>query len=425
MLTDAQIRKAQKADKPYKLSDTGGLYLYVTVAGGKPWRLKYRLGGRERLLSIGPYSSIGLADARATAAEAKKMLREGKDPSLEKRRRRLMVATDGGDTFEAIAREWHAINKGQWVDLHAYDVLHSLERDVFPDLGAIPIKDITAANVLAVLRKIEKRPAPETARRVRQRISAVFVYAIASGRAESDPAAIVQKAMAPMVKGRQPAITDLEAARAILRAVDAEPASPVTKLALRLLALTVVRPGTLITTPWEEIDAIDPAWPIWQVPAARMKLRLYYKGDEGRDHLVPLPTQSIETLKAVRALTGRGPFLFPNQRHAHKPASENALGYLLNRAGYHHRHVPHGWRATFSSVMNERFKHDRHIIDLMLAHVPANRVEGAYNRAEHLERRIELAQEWANLLMVDQMPADELVKVRRRRSPLRELAAAP
>jgi integrase len=309
--------------------------------------------------------------------------------------------------------------------LHAYDVLHSLERDVFPDLGAIPIKDITAANVLAVLRKIEKRPAIETARRVRQRISAVFVYAIASGRAESDPAAIVQKAMAPMVKGRQPAITDLEAARAILRAVDAEPASPVTKLALRLLALTVVRPGTLITTPWEEIDAIDPARPIWQVSAVRMKLRLHYKGDEARDHLVPLPTQSIETLKAVRALTGRGPFLFPNQRHAHKPASENALGYLLNRAGYHHRHVPHGWRATFSSVMNERFKHDRHIIDLMLAHVPANRVEGAYNRAEHLERRIELAQEWANLLMVDQMPADELVKVRRRPSPLRELAAAP
>src|ERR1700751_5898135 len=162
MLTDAQVRKVQKADKPYKLCDTGGLYLYVTATGGKLWGLKYRLGGKERLLSIGPYPGVGLADARATAAEAKKMLREGKDPSLEKRRQRLTVATDGGDTFEAIAREWHAINKGQWVDLHAYDVLHSLERDVFPDLGAIPIKDITAANVLAVLRKIEKRPALET-----------------------------------------------------------------------------------------------------------------------------------------------------------------------------------------------------------------------------------------------------------------------
>src|SRR6516225_10548848 len=159
MLTDAQIRKAEKADKPYKLSDTGGLYLYITVAGGKLWRLKYRLGGKERVLSIGPYPGIGLADARAMTAKAKKLLREGKDPSLEKRRQRLTVATESGDTFEAIAREWHAINKGQWVDLHAYDVLHSLERDVFPDLGAIPIKDITTENVLVVLRKIEKRPA--------------------------------------------------------------------------------------------------------------------------------------------------------------------------------------------------------------------------------------------------------------------------
>jgi integrase len=414
MLTDAQIRKAKAALKPYKLTDGRGLHLYVTPAGGKLWRLRYAFERREKLLSIGPYPSVGLSDAREAATSAKRVLWEGRDPAIEKRRRRLEVVTAGGTTFEAIAREWHELNKGHWVELHAYDVLHSLERDVFPELGATPIKNITAGDVLSVLRKIENRPTVETARRIRQRISAVFVYAIASGRAENDPAAIVQKAMKPVKKGRQPAITDLEQAREILRRADATPASPVTKLALRLLALTSLRPGTLIATPWAELDELDPETPVWQVPAARMKLRLQYKDDETRGHLVPLPTQAIDVIEALRKLTGRTPYLFPNQRHAHRPASENAIGYLLNRAGYHHRHVPHGWRATFSTVMNERFKHDRHIIDLMLAHVPKDRVESAYNRAEHLARRIELAQAWADTIMADQMPIEDLISLRRR-----------
>jgi integrase len=389
------------------------LHLYVTPAGGKLWRLRYEFVRKEKLLSIGPYPSVGVADARDAVTTAKRLLREGKDPAVEKRLRRLEVVTDGGTTFEAVAREWHAMNKGHWVEVHANDVLNSLQRDVFPDLGAAPIKSITAANVLSVLRKIENRPAIETARRIRQRISAVFVYAIASGRADNDPAATVQKAMKPVKKGRQPAITDLEQAREILRRADATPASPVTKLALRLLALTSLRPGTLITTPWTELGDLDPKTPVWQVPAARMKLRLQYKDDDARDHLVPLAAQAIDVIKALRKLTGRTPYLFPNQRHAHRPASENAIGYLLNRAGYHHRHVPHGWRATFSTVMNERYKQDRHIIDLMLAHVPKNSVEGAYNRAEHLGRRIELAQAWADLIMANQMPIEDLINLRR------------
>jgi integrase len=423
MLTDVQIRKAKAADKPYKLTDGGGLHVYVTSAGGKLWRLRYEFERKEKLLSIGPYPSVGLAEAREVATNAKRLLREGKDPAVEKRLRRLQIVTDGGTTFEVVAREWHDMNKGHWVEQHAYDVLNSLERDVFPDLGSAPIKNITAANVISVLRKIENRSAAETARRIRQRMSAVFVYAIASGRAENDPAAAVQKAMRPVKKGRQPAITDLEQAREVLRRADATPASPVTKLALRLLALTALRPGTLITAPWAELDELDPEIPIWQVPAARMKLRLQYKDDDERDHLVPLPTQAIDIIKALRKLTGRTPYLFPNQRHAHRPASENAIGYLLNRAGYHHRHVPHGWRATFSTVMNERYKHDRHIIDLMLAHVPKNVVEGAYNRAEHLERRIELAQAWADLIMIDQTPIDDLLNLRRSVAPRIETTA--
>jgi integrase len=317
-----------------------------------------------------------------------------------------------------------ARHQQHWVEQHAYDVLHSLERDVFPALGSIPIKSITAANVLSVLRTIENRPAAETARRIRQRMSAVFVYAIASGRAENDPASAVQKAMKPVKKGRQPAITDLEQAREVLRSADATPASPVTKLALRLLALTALRPGTLITTPWAELDDLDPKTSVWQVPAARMKLRLQCKDDDSRDHLVPLATQALDVIKALCRLTGRTPYLFPNQRNAHRPASENAIGYLLNRAGYHHRHVPHGWRATFSTVMNERYKHDRHIIDLMLAHVPKNSVEGAYNRAEHLERRIELAQVWADLIMAGQMPIEDLLNLRRLPAPRLETTVA-
>jgi integrase len=424
MLTDAQIRKAKAADKPYKLTDGAGLHVYVTPSGGKLLRLRYEFERKEKLLSIGPYPSVGVAEAREAVATAKRLLREGKDPAVEKRLRRLQIVTDGGTTFEAIAREWHGINKGHWVEQHAYDVLHSLERDVFPDLGSIPIKSITAANVLSVLRTIENRPAAETARRIRQRISAVFVCAIASDRAENDPAAAVQKAMKPVKKGRQPAITDLEQAREVLRRADATPASPVTKLALRLLALTALRPGTLITTPWDELENLDLRAPVWQVPASRMKLRLHYKDDDERDHLVPLATQALDVIKALRRLTGRTPYLFPNQRHAHRPASENAIGYLLNRAGYHHRHVPHGWRATFSTVMNERYKHDRQIIDLMLAHVPKNSVEGAYNRAEHLDRRIELAQVWADLIMAGQMPIEDLLNLRRLPAPLLETTVA-
>jgi integrase len=265
--------------------------------------------------------------------------------------------------------------------------------------------------VLACLRPIEKRGAKETARRIRQRMSAVFVYAVASGRAENDPAAMVKKAMAPMKKGKQPAITDLAKAREMLQKAEAEMAHPVTKLALRLLALTAVRPGTLTPTPWSEWT---PLGDTWHIPAERMKLRLHYKDDEARDHLVPLSRQALEAIDALRQVSGRGPLAFPNTRHAHKPMSENAIGYLLNRAGYHHRHVPHGWRATFSSVMNERFPADRHVIDLMLAHVPKDKVEGAYNRALYLDRRRELAQEWADIILEGALPASKLLEGPRR-----------
>jgi integrase len=245
--------------------------------------------------------------------------------------------------------------------------------------------------VLMVLREIEARPAPETARRVRQRISAVFVYSVALGIGETDPAAIVRGAMAPVIKTRQPAITDLAEARKVLAAVESQPAHPTTKLANRLLALTAVRPGELRAARWEEFEGLDGKQPLWRIPAERMKMK--------KEYLVPLSHQAVEVITATRALNGRCPLVIPSSRHAHHPLSENSIGYLLNRAGYHGRHVPHGWRATFSSTMNEAFRSDRHVIDLMLAHAPKDKTEAAYNRAIHMERRRELAQLWADMLL--------------------------
>lgn len=399
MLTDVQIRKAKPAEKAYKLSDSGGLYLQINTSGSKLWRVKYRFRGKEKLLSLGAYPDISLGDARSARDKAKEDIKAGRDPSAVKKLERLAITRPEADTLESVAREWYELQKSHWVERHAIDVIESLEKEAFPYLGSFLIRDLTPTDILPVLRLIEKRGAIETARRVRQRLSAVFVYAIASGRANNDPAAMVQKAMAPLKKGRQPAIIDIAQVHVMLRSVETTPASPVTKLGLRILALTAVRPGTLVSTPWDEWNDEALESGIWQIPAARMKLKLAHKGDESRDHIVPLSHQTVEAIRALRSVSGRGPMAFPNGRHAHKQMSENALGYLLNRSGYHHKHVPHGFRATFSSVMNERFPADKPIIDLMLAHVPKDKVEGAYNRALHIERRIELAQLWADIVM--------------------------
>lgn len=409
MLTNAQIKKAKPAEKAYRLVDGSGLHLFVTPAGGKLWRYRYKVEGVEKLLTLGKYPLVSLQDARAARDAAKTQQRGGHDPGVVKKIKKLTGGRIGKATFEELAREWHALQKPRWVERHADDVLNSLERDVFPHIGNLIPSDITPATVLGVLRMTENREAKETARRLRQRISAVFVYGIASGRADQDPAAIVTKAMAPLKKGKQPAVVDLEGVHEMLRQTEAVPAYGVTKLAVRLLALTAVRPGTLATAPWSEFNDLDSDKPVWRIPAERMKLKLEHKEDEARDHLVPLSRQAVEVISAVRSITGKGPFVFPNARHAHKPMSENAMGYLLNRAGYHSKHVPHGFRSSFSTIMNERFPADRAIIDFMLAHVPKDKVETAYNRALYLPRRIELAQEWADLLMQKAPPAAELL----------------
>ncbi len=423
MLTDLKVRTAKPRDRDYKLTDSGGLYLYVTTKGYRSWRMKYRFGGKEKTLTFGPYPEVPLSEARDRRDAARRLLRDFRDPAIEELKRKLVAAADHAATFETVARRWHEMHKSRWTPVHAADVLKSLEREIFPFLGSVPISQIDAPLVLASLRKIEARGSLETAKRVRQRMSAVFIYAISAGICANDPAATVAKAMKPARKRtKQPALASLEELQRLLRDVESSGASPVTKVASRLLALTTVRPAVLRGARWDEFEGID--WEagmareeglaLWRIPSQRMKLVLERKDDASYEHIVPLSRQAVEALVAIRPLTGRYPLAFPSERHGHRPLSENAIGYLYNRSGYHGRHVPHGWRAAFSTIMNERAERsgradDRAIIDLMLAHVPPNTVEGAYNRAAYMPRRREIAQEWADVLVKGLAPPDEFL----------------
>jgi len=420
MLTDAKLRALKPAEKPFKVSDAHRLYVYVTPNGSKLWRMNYVYLGKNKCLSFGPYPEVGLADARAARDEARSELREGRDPAVLKQLKAQARIDAAACTFEKMAREWHEMAKAQWAPKHAYDVLHSFERDIFKHIGGVPIGSLTTVRVLEVLRQIERRPAIETAKRVRQRMSAVFAYAIACGIDTENPAEKVVGALKPMPrKGRQPAITSINLLRKLLADAESDPAHPVTLLALRLLALTVVRPGELRYATWQEFEDLDGLHPLWRIPSDRMKGDLERKGEWDGDHLVPLSRQAVQVIEVLRTLTGTAAYVFPSTRSLHKPMSENAIGYLLNRAGYHGRHVPHGWRAAFSTIMNEWAKvsgraDDREVIDLMLAHVPRNKVEGAYNRAAYMPRRRELAAIWADMLMKGLPDADTLIAVRRR-----------
>ncbi len=409
MLSDAKVRAAKGRAKPYKLTDTNRLFLLVTPSGGKLWRWNYNYDGKQKSMAFGAYPLVSLGDARAKRDEAYTALCEGRDPAIVKRLKIEANLEAARQTFEKLARAWHANAAPQWAARHADDVIRSLERDVFPTIGDLPVSEITPPLILGTLREIESRGSIETAKRIRQRISAAFVYGIAEGLVKIDPAEKLGAVLKPLRKGRQPAITELAPLQAMIRAAEEDYARPISRLALRLLALTAVRPNEIRGAQWAEFEDLDGTAPLWRIPAARMKGDLDRKEEMGGDHLVPLASQAIAVLRALWPLTGGGDLLFPSTRHGHRPMSENTLGYLLNRAGYHGHHVPHGFRAAFSTLMNEWAEregkeHDRQVIDLMLAHVPKAKVEGAYNRAAYMPRRRELAKVWADMLS-DGLPA--------------------
>lgn len=430
MLTDARCRSAQPQEKPYKLSDSEGLYLLVSPTGFKSWRWKYRIGKTEKKLGLGPYPNVSLKAARELRDEAARLKRQGLDPALELKRQADERAAKTEDTFEVLARAWHTNKLATWSEKHAAVVMASLQDDAFcktsakglwsGEFGQLPIREITAPMVLEVVRAVEARGAIDGAHRLRQRMSDVFVFAIADGKAKDDPAGTVKKALKPVVKGRYPALRSIEDARELLRVTEAAPAHPLTKLASRLLAITAARSGPLRHAEPAEFEHLDdPARAQWRIPAEKMKLGLEDKKDEAFEFIIPLPWQAIEIVKAALKLAGRGPLLFPGTRHAHRPMSENAISTMYKRfPEFRGRHVPHGWRSTFSTIMNElavaeNRRGDREIIDLMLAHKPEG-VEAIYNRAAYMPRRREIAQEWADMLIQDLQPAAELLEGRRK-----------
>jgi integrase len=403
MLTNAAVKAARPRTAAYKLSDERGLHLFVAANGRKTFRWRFRWEAREQLLTIGAWPEISLDAARARAELAREQLGRGEDPRAAGAADRLE------NRFDDIGRRWHAHMLPRWTPVHAGDVLASLERDVFPAIGAMPIGSITVPVVLSALRLIESRGRLETARRVRQRISAVFSFAIAEGLVEQDPAAIVGRALMPPAPARHhPALVDIDGARDLLAAAELVDASPATKLASRFLALTAVRLGALRGARWAEIEDLDGHAPIWRIPAARMKLAAAKKVDPANDHLVPLSAQAVAVLRVARK-NGYDTHSLIFTGAAGGPIGEAAIGALYVRARSSRKHVPHGWRATFSTILNEARPDDRGQIDRALGHVAGKRdkeedginrkVEGAYNRSQLLGRRRELFQAWADLLM--------------------------
>ncbi|UAK25839.1 tyrosine-type recombinase/integrase [Sphingomonas nostoxanthinifaciens] len=436
VLTDAKIKAARPREAAYKLGDSGQLFLHVTPAGGKHWRMNYTYGRNEagrpaqKTLKLGPYPALTLLDARKRRDEAKYQLRDGRDPAVERRVSTKARTAETENTFEIVARRWHDLRLPTWSAIHGMDVMRSLERDVFPAIGDLPITVIDSAKVLETLSAIAARGAVETAHRIRQRISDVYVYAIPAGLAKSNPAADLVKALPKVPRSKkQASIIDrledhgdqLRAVRQMVIDCEAERCRAATKLALRLLALTAVRPNEIRGARWDELEDVEARFghvkgervqinqPAWRIPAARMKGDQERKAEEGGDHIVPLSTHALAVINALRPLTGGYQLMFPSERHVHHPISENTLRALLIRAGYYQRHVPHGFRAAFSTIMNGLFPADRAIIDLMLAHVPKDKVESAYNRAAHMARRRELAQDWGDRLVGDMWTPDAYV----------------
>jgi len=386
-LTDTQIKQSKPKDKPFRLSDGGGLYLQIQPKGAKYWRLAYRYAEKQKTLAIGVYPNISLADARSKRDEAKKLLSKGIDPSnlMSKKVRKQTESENQENSFEAIAREWHEQQKGRWSENHAERVIESLEKEAFPDIGNIPILELTAPHVLAVLRKVEKRGALEVASRILQRCSAVFRYAIQTGKAEHNPVTDLQSALKTKKVEHLPALkrADLPEFLEKLKVYDG---LTITRLALKLVVLTFVRSGELRGAQWNEFDFENNEW---RIPAERMKMRA--------EHVVPLSEQAIEILNELKLLTGKHDLVFPSDRSWRKPISENTMLYAMYRMGYHGRATVHGFRATASTILNESgFKPD--VIERQLAHIERNKVRAAYHRSEYLEERKQMMQWWADFI---------------------------
>lgn len=386
-LTDKTIRAAKHTDKAVRLFDGGGLYLELAPNGGKWWRLKYRFAGKEKRLSLGVYPHVALKQARERRDDAKRLLANGVDPSEQRKAHKAVVTERAANSFEAVAREWISSFSKKWGKDYSAKILRRLEHNVFSHVGGRPVAEITSKEMLAVLRKVEDRGAIETAHRTKQNCGQVFRYAVATGRADRDPTVELRGALAANKEQHYPSITDPKAIGALLRAIDGYDGSLVTKCALRLAPLTFVRPGELRQAEWTEFN-LDKAE--WRIPAERMKMR--------EQHIVPLSSQAVATLKELQPLTGRGSYVFPGARTNGRPMSENTVNAALRRLGYTKDQMTgHGFRSMASTQLNEQGWH-RDAIERQLAHAERDDVRAAYNFAEHLPERRKMMQAWADYL---------------------------
>lgn len=383
MLTNVTIKKAQAKEKQYKIADSGGMYLLILPTGKKYFRLNYRFQGKRKTLALGVYPGTSLRDARQKAVDAKKLLEQGINPVEYKKQ----SYNDNENNFERIGREWFSKQKRIWVESHSSKIISRLERLVFPWIGKKGITEIKAPDVLSVLQRIENSGIIETAHRVKQNISQIFRYAVATGRAEYDPTFALKGALTPYRSKNMASIVKPDEVAALLRAIDGYSGHFVVLCALKFAPLVFVRPGELRHAEWQEIDFEKSEW---KIPAGKMKMK--------RVHVVPLAKQAIETLEELKPFSGDGKYIFPSVRSTKRPISENTINAALRRMGYAKEEMTgHGFRAMASTLLHEN-KWPSHLIEMQLAHVETNSVKAAYNHAEYLDERIEMMQWWADYL---------------------------
>ena len=398
-LTDTKIRNAKPSAKPLKLTDGKGLYLEIRPTGTKLWRYRYRIDRKENVFAIGEYFNdrraghISLDHARRSRDEARALVKRGIHPARHRKEARFTQRAEAANTFEAIAREWLAQKRAGWTHRHSHQVERFLQADVFPHIGRLPIRNVTAAHVLEIMRQVEARGAETVALTIRQWCSAIFRYAVTTLRAESDPAAALKGAIVPpRTKHHKPLSRGQIAAFG--KALDSCSGNRSTIIALRLMLLTFVRTTELRNAEWPEIDLQHAEW---RIPAERMKMR--------DAHVVPLSKQALDLLRELHMLTGGQRWLFPNDRRPNSCMSATRLNRALERMGFNGKGTigfsAHGFRATASTILNEAgFQPD--VIERQLAHMERNRVRAAYNQAEYLPDRRKMMQLWAD--MIDAMP---------------------
>lgn len=389
MLTVKEIESAKAREKTYRLPDGNGLYLEVTTTGSKLWRWKYRFQGKEKRLAIGVYPEVRAPAARQLMMEARLKLQAGVDPSAERRALKEQAKVAADLTFETITRAWFEKAYASNADTTRNKNLTFLEKDVFPYIGSRPIDQITAPELLRVIRRIDSRGACDIARRVHNLCGRAFRYAVGHGFCERDPSRDLElrDILAPAAVKHHSSITDPKGAGELLRAINGYTGGFTTLCALRLAPLVFVRPGELRHAEWTEID-LDKCE--WRIPASKMKMKV--------QHLVPLSKQAVSILREIQQTTGKGKYVFPSERSAVRPMSENTINAALRRLGYAADEMTgHGFRSMASTLLHELgFPHQ--VIERQLAHAERNKVSAAYNYAEHLPERKKMMQSWSDYL---------------------------